>query len=134
MTNIVSDGIRSSNSIVSPAIIYLKKALKLNMSEIMDEILSIKSNNVKLLYSVKACSNSEVIKYLSKYVSGFSVSSTEEYRYIKQFKNKLISATGFNFSNYLLNKDTIFYFNSIEQLQTFLKSNEYKKIAILESE
>ncbi|WP_147441563.1 hypothetical protein [Lactobacillus sp. ESL0247] len=64
MTNIVSDGIRSSNSIVSPAIIYLKKALKLNMSEIMDEILSIKSNNVKLLYSVKACSNSEVIKYL----------------------------------------------------------------------
>lgn len=127
MVNIVSDGIRNSNDIVSPAVIYLKKALKLNISEIIEEISSIKSNNVKLLYSVKACSNSEVIKYLSKYVAGFSVSSIEEYRYIKEFKNKSISATGFKFNNYLLNEDTVFYFNSIEQLQNFLESNEYKE-------
>lgn len=124
---IMSNNIKSVGSVSSPAVIYFKNVLDCNIKQILEELASISSNRVDLLYSIKACNNTEVINYISKYVAGFSVASTEEYKYVKQFSNKFISATGFSYNKYNLNRNTIFYFNSLEQVKIYLKSDEYEQ-------
>lgn len=82
------------------------------------------NNKVHLLYAVKACTNSEVIREMATKVTGFSVSSDEEYNLVQRY-NKVISATGFGYRRYPQNdRNCIFYFNSLSQLKCYLNNKD----------
>lgn len=120
LTNIIREIITNTKSIHSPAIIYSSDILKNNLSLFRTSLKSI-PNTVLLLYSVKACIYSDVIKAISTQVDGFSISSEGEYRLIKKY-NKTISATGFGYGkNFNISKG-YFYFNSVLQLERYLKN------------
>ncbi|WP_288646380.1 hypothetical protein [uncultured Lactobacillus sp.] len=120
INNAVRKVINNAENIHSPAIIYSSEILKENLSMFCDSLKSI-SNNTLLLYSVKACMHSDVIKEMASEVDGFSVSSEEEYRLVSKY-NKRISATGFGYSeNFDISKG-YFYFNSILQLRKYLEN------------
>lgn len=125
LNQIISEGISKSNDIGTPAIIYLKKALQYNVDTIQREIKSI-YNTVKVLYSVKACCNADIIDFLSKNIDGFSVSSQAEFNNIKKY-HKTISATGFHYSDYNLLDNCIFYFNSLSQLKSLLSGKKKRE-------
>lgn len=81
------------------AIIYYLKDIIITTLKYINEILE-NYPNVKLLYSVKANYNFEILKLLSSYVSGYDVASKAELqkviRYIPHLK--YISASGYAFS------------------------------------
>lgn len=112
-----------SRKINSPAIIYSRKVLNDNLNIFLSSLKTV-NNKVHLLYAVKACTNSEVIREMATKVTGFSVSSDEEYNLVQRY-NKVISATGFGYRRYPQNdRNCIFYFNSLSQLQCYLNNKD----------
>ena len=94
--DIIIKGIKNSEKTDTPSVIYLKDAIRFNIDEALKQLSEVKTNETKLLYSIKACYNSKVISLLSRFVAGFSVSSVQEYKKIARFNNKTVSATGFD--------------------------------------
>ena len=123
MIEIVEKLIAKSKELkATPVIMYSREILISNLMKIVREVNAVKDNKVIPLYSVKACRNKEVIKEISNFVKGFSVSSDSEYFEVRNFKSSVISATGYNFVERtdISENNIIFYFTSLRQLKIFL--------------
>ncbi|QNQ81451.1 hypothetical protein [Lactobacillus sp. PV034] len=129
-SKLIQQLVNESNSYQSPVVLYSHRLLINNLNKIIKD-LSYSKNRVYLFYSVKANMNPEVLQIINKKVSGFSISSDQEYESIRLFKNKIISRTGFSFlHNHISKNKEIFYFNSISQLENFLKLNSDRALQI----
>ena len=116
INDIIIKGIKNSEKIDTPSVIYLKDAIRFNIDEALKQLSEVKTNETKLLYSIKACYNSKVISLLSRFVAGFSVSSVQEYKKIARFNNKTVSATGFDGVDISIKKGMTVYYLIITRI------------------